>query len=809
MVFDKTISKQVECCMRHRLLAGFVGITAVLWGQTAAPQKPAAAKPAVGGLPATRATLDQYCVTCHNQKAKVAGLQLDKMDLAHVAESAETWEKVVRKLRAGMMPPVGAKRPDPATYESLRVSLENELDRAAATKPAIVAPGIHRVNRTEYANAIHDLLGLDIDPAEYLPVDDSSYGFDNIAASLSVSPALVSGYMSAAGKISRLALGMATSPTQKKFSVPADRSGESQVDGLPLGTRGGMLIKYFFPADGEYMISWIPVRGVHGELYGNLKGEKLEVRLDGARVKLFDVDKLPATTNNDKNEVRLTVKAGLRRVGVTFLATTQVPGDDLNQHSLRSVIEPTILAGYHFAQELGQVVIAGPYNGTRSKDLETRRRILACEPASDTEEISCAKKIISNLAREAFRRPLAPTDVEVLLSDYQQGRNHGDFESGIQRVLQAVLADPEFIYRLEGAPENAKSGQPYRISDPELASRLAFFLWSSPPDEELLGLASEGKLKNPVVLEQQTKRMLADSRSHALAANFAGQWLQLRNLPSSVPIMLDFPDFDDNLRLSFKTETEMLFESIMREDRSVVTLLDADYTFVNERLARHYGIPNVYGNEFRRIKLDGALDVRRGLLGQGSIELVTSLANRTSPVQRGKWVLMNILGIIPPDPPPNVPALKESESGVVVETSMRQRMESHRANAVCASCHKMFDPIGFSLENFDAVGKYRTAEFDQLIDVSGQLVDGTKFTGPVGLRAALLKYSPQFVQVATEKLMTYALGRGVEYYDMPTVRAIDREADRNNDRFSALVLGIVKSGPFQTNVKPAEAVARK
>jgi hypothetical protein len=437
---------------------------------------------------------------------------------------------------------------------------------------------------------------------------------------------------------------------------------------------------------------------------------------------------------------------------------------------------------------------------------------MVCQHAAESEEVPCAKKIISGLAREAYRRPVNSNDLEDLLSVYQLGRNKGDFETGIQRVLEAILSDPEFVYRDEAVPENVKPGQPYRISDLELASRLAFFLWSSPPDEPLLALASQGKLKNPAVLEQQTRRMLADPRSHALVTNFAGQWLQLRNLASAVPIMLDFPDFDDNLRQSFRTETEMLFESIMREDRNVVDLLDADYTFVNERLARHYGIPNIYGNQFRRIQLEGALEVRRGLLGQGSIELVTSLANRTSPVQRGKWVLMNILGIIPPDPPPNVPALKEGDSadgGAVVEQSMRQRMESHRANAVCASCHKMFDPIGFSLESFDAVGKYRTTDVGQPIDVSGQLVDGTKFTGAVGLRQALLKYSPQFVQVVTEKLMTYALGRGVEFYDMPVVRAIDREAERNGDRFSSLVLGIVKSAPFQMNVKPVETVARK
>ncbi len=798
--------------MSKGVLAGsLVLVTVVAWGQASASQKQTAI-PAGSSATALRSQLDQYCVSCHNQTAKIGGLALDKLDVSRIGENTQIWEKVVRKLRAGMMPPAGMKRPDPAAYEAMTVNLESEIDRAAAAKPSVVPPGIHRVNRTEYANAIRDLLALDIDASGFLPVDDSSYGFDNVAGSLNLSPALLEGYMSAAARISRLALGKETALKDKRFVSPGDRSQETHVEGLPIGTRGGMLIKYYFPADGDYVIAWFPVRDYNANLFGrNMKGEKVEVLLDGEQVATFDVDKLLSTTTKDKNEVRLHVRAGLRTVGVTFLATTQVPIDDLNQHNLRSVLSSGPVAGFVFAPQIGQVKIVGPYDATRPEDLASRRKILVCKPASASEEVSCAKQIISKLARQAYRRPPTATDLEVLLNDYQEGRNHGDFENGIERAIHGILADPEFIYRAEKPPANVKAGQTYRISDLELASRLSFFLWSSPPDDQLIALASQGKLRDPAILEQQTRRLLADPKSQALVSNFAGQWLQLRNLSSSAPIMLSFPDFDDNLREAFRRETELLFDSIVHEDRSVVDLLDNDYTFVNERLARHYGIPNIYGSQFRRVKLDGALEVRRGLLGQGSIELVTSLADRTSPVQRGKWVLMNILGIIPPDPPPNVPPLKQGDatpSGKsTLQLSMRERMDSHRTNAVCASCHKMFDPIGFSLESFDAVGKYRTTESDKPLDLSGQLVDGSKFSGPVELRQALLRYSPQFVRVVTEKLLTYALGRGVEYYDMPVVRGIVRDADRNSDRFSSLVLGIIKSAPFQMSVKEADKEA--
>jgi len=756
-------------------------------------------------LAAQRAVLDRYCVSCHNQKLKTAGLELDKLDLAHVPEQAEAWEKVVRKLRAGMMPPLGLPRPAPAAYEALTVSLEAELDRTAANHVHLLAPGLHRVNRTEYANSIRSLLDLDIDPSVYLPADDSSYGFDNVASGLGVSPALVEGFVNAATKISRLALGHEMSPGQKRYMALDDYSQEGHIDGLPFGTRGGMLVKHYFPADGEYVLSWGPVRRNTGGLYAaNRKGEQLEVLLDGERIKLYNLDTdIPQNTSQEKNEIRVPVKAGQHAIGLTFIATSYVPHNDVNRHFQRSVIDDSDIEGFTFYPQVSWVLVSGPFNAKRPSDTPSRRKILVCTPANAAEELPCARKILSTLARRAYRRPVSDTDLEILLSNYQAGRNQGDFENGIERGVQFVLAHPEFVFRGEKEPAGVKPGAAYRLSDLELASRLSFFLWSSGPDDELITVASQGKLKDPQVLEHQVRRMLADVRSHELVRNFTGQWLQLRSLPTSNPVTEFFPDFDDNLRQAFRTETEMFFESVLREDRSVVDLLTANYTFVNERLARHYGVPNVYGSQFRRVTLDGDLDVRRGLLGKGSTLLVTSIADRTSPVQRGKWVLMNILGVVPPDPPPNVPPLKETSNGgaAPLEQTMRERMEQHRQNPVCASCHKMMDPIGFTLENFDAVGAWRSTQFGRPLDPAGQLTDGTKIDGPASLRQGLVHYSPQFVRTLTEKLLTYALGRGVEYEDMPLVRSIVRDAARSDYHFTSLVMGIVRSAPFQMNRK--------
>jgi hypothetical protein len=683
------------------------------------------------------------------------------------------------------------------------VALETELDRTAGGKPHLLAPGLHRVNRTEYANSVRALLDLDIDPAAFLPADDSSYGFDNVASGLGVSPALVEGFVTAATKISRLALGHELSAGQKRYMVTDDYSQERHIEGLPFGTRGGMLVKHFFPADGEYVLAWGPVRRNTGGLYGaGRKDEKLEVLLDGERIKLYDLSKdIPQNTSQEKNEIRLQVKAGVHALGLTFLATTYAPHDDVNRHFQRSVIDGSDIDGFVFYPQVSWIQVSGPFTAKRPESTASRAKILLCKPASVSDELPCGRKILSTIARQAYRRPLKDNDVEVLLSNYQAGRNQGDFEDGIERGLQFILAHPEFVFRGEVQPPGMKRGQAYRISDLELASRLSFFLWSNGPDEELISLASQGKLKDSAVLERQVRRMLADSRAHELVKNFAGQWLQLRSLATSNPVTDFFPDFDDNLRQAFRTETEMFFESVLREDRSVVDLLTANYTFVNERLARHYGVPNIYGSQFRRVILDGDLDIRRGLLGKGSTLLVTSVADRTSPVQRGKWILMNILGVVPPDPPPNVPPLKETATNgaAPVEQTMRERMEQHRANAVCASCHKMMDPIGFTLENFDAVGQWRATQIGRPHDPTGQMTDGNKIYGPASLRQALVHYSPQFVRTLTEKLLTYALGRGVEYEDMPLVRSIVRDAGRNNYRFADLVLGIVRSVPFQMN----------
>ena len=753
-----------------------------------------------------RQMLDQYCVTCHNSRSKIGGVALDGIDLANAGAHAEVLERAVRRVRAGLMPPATAKRPDAATLASLAEGLEASLDRAAVT-PNLVAPGLHRLNRTEYANAVRELLGVEIDPAAYLPVDDTTSGFDNVAAGLTISPALVEGYMSAAGKISRLALGHATLPEEKRYLAPQDYSQETHVEGLPFGTRGGLLIRHHFPADGEYLFAWFPVRGNTGELYGaEAKNEQLIVLIDGERVGSFDMAKVPNGTDNDKNELRLKVKAGLRTVGFTFLANTHIPGDDLNQHYIRSVLDTTPIPGFVFSPQVSQVKILGPYNGTPATDTPSRRKILTCTPATPQQEAACARTILTRVARQAFRRPITPDDTKVLLEFYQSGRGQtGTFEDGIERGLQGILSDPEFVFRTEAAPARLRAGQSYRINDLELASRLAFFLWSTTPDDQLITLASSGRLSDPKVLDAQVRRMLADPRSRELVENFAGQWLQLRNLPSAAPSTQLFPDFDDNLRQAFRIEAEMFFDSILREDRSALDLLTADYTFVNERLARHYGIPNVYGSRFRRITLDAALDDRRGLLGKGAILLTTSNPDRTSPVLRGKWVLMNVLGVVPPEPPPDVPLLRQSDKmangqPVPLEISMRERMTEHRSSPTCASCHQMMDPIGFALESFDAIGRSRSQEWGKPLDVSAQLTDGAKFEGPAGLRQALLRYSPQFVNNLTEKLFVYALGRSVDHRDMPQIRAVVRNAKGANYRMSSLILGIVKSPAFTMNL---------
>jgi Protein of unknown function (DUF1592)/Protein of unknown function (DUF1588)/Protein of unknown function (DUF1587)/Protein of unknown function (DUF1585)/Protein of unknown function (DUF1595)/Planctomycete cytochrome C len=753
-----------------------------------------------------RALLDQYCVTCHNQRLKTGGLMLDQLDPARMSDHAEIWEKVVRKLRAGMMPPAGMKRPDAPVMESMISFMEKELDSNGV--PNLVPPGMHRLNRTEYTNAIRDVLGLQVDATKFLPPDDSTHGFDNIAGALTLSPALMEAYLSAAGKISRLAIGDVSAPTQAVFEVPADTAQNYHIVGLPFGTRGGILIKYQFPADGEYTFKVKGVTGYFQAVLGGVKGEQLEVTVDGERKKLFDWDKeISTTTGMGRSTQRIPVKAGVHTVGVTFLATNDVPGSELNRPFERTMNTPGSIPGFQFYPHVGQVWIEGPYNPAGASGSAAREKIFVCHPSTPRDEAPCARTILSTLIKHAYRHPATPADLAALTEFYQTGRGDGgSFDDGIEAALQRLLVDPEFVYRSEAEPAGVAPGDSYRVSDLALASRLSFFLWSSVPDDELIDLAAKGKLRDHAVLETQVRRMLADPKSEAFITNFTGQWLGVRSLQTSEPVVNLFPDFDDNLRAAYQHEVELFFGSVVREDRSILDLLTANYTFVNERLAKHYGIPNIYGSQFREVTLPADLDMRRGLLGKGALLTETSNAARTSPVTRGKWFLQTFLGVSPPDPPPNVPTLKEQpvdSTGNAKAPTMRQTMEAHRRNPVCASCHKIFEPIGLALENFDAVGAWRTMDGDSPIDASGVLVDGTKVEGVASLRDSLVRRSDQFVRVVTEKMMTYGLGRGVEYQDMPLVRSIVRDSARTNYNFSSIVLGIAESAPFQMNTKSA------
>jgi uncharacterized protein DUF1592/uncharacterized protein DUF1588/uncharacterized protein DUF1587/uncharacterized protein DUF1585/uncharacterized protein DUF1595 len=783
-------------------------------GSTPAQSPSSNSRPATSGteLPnpaAQRALIDQYCVTCHNARLKTADLLLDQLDLDHLGAHAEIGEKVVRKLRAGMMPPTGRRRPDQATLDGLIRAMESELDRAAVTH--LPPPGLHRLNRTEYANAIRDLLGLEVDATKFLPPDDSTRGFDNIAGALTMSPALMEAYLSAAGKISRLAVGDVSAPTQAVFDVPADTAQNYHIDGLPFGTRGGTLIKYQFPADGEYTFKVKGVTGYFQAVLGGIKGEQLEVTIDGERVKLFDWDKeIANTTGNGRSTPRVHVKAGLHNVGVTFLATNDVPGSELNRPFQRTMNTPGSIPGFLFYPHVGQVWIEGPYDAKGAPDTATRKKIFACRPATAKDEDPCARKILSTLARHAFRRPATAGDVKTLMEFYQDARNEGgNFDAGIEAALQRVLADFEFIYREEREPAGAPAGKSYRISDLALASRLSFLLWSSIPDDALIDVAAQGRLHTPAVLEKEVRRMLADPKSQALITNFTGQWLSVRGLKTVEPVVNIFPDFDDNLRNAFQREAELFFDAIVHEDRGVMELLTADFTFVNERLAKHYGIHDVYGPQFRRVTLPPELDMRRGLLGKGAMLTITSNAAHTSPVTRGKWFQTTFLGVEPPGPPPGVDtSLKEKVTGDTTGNlkvpSMRDVLDRHHANAVCASCHKIFEPIGLAFENFDATGAWRTLDDGNVIDATAVMVDGTKIDGVVGLRDMLVRYQEQFVRVVTEKLLTYALGRGLDDADMPAVRAIVRGAAPSQYRFSSILAGIVQSDQFQMNQKGSQ-----
>jgi mono/diheme cytochrome c family protein len=778
---------------------------------TAAPQQPAASGPPASNVAATqRALLDKYCATCHSERLKTGGIVLEKLDTTKVGDHAELWEKVAEKLRGGMMPPPGMPRPDKATLDGLATWAENELDRAWLVNSNPGRVGLHRLNRAEYGNAVRDLVGLEVDPGELLPADDSSAGFDNIADALTVSPVLLERYLSAAWKISSVAVGDPNiTPTTQTFRVRSDASQDQHIEGLPVGTRGGILVKFNFPLDAEYVFKVRFWSNTVNTVRGLEFPSRVEITLDGARVKLVTIggpeDANLGNTNptasaeqlSKRVETRIPVKAGPHTVTIAFLQKSTGPSVDLLEPFGREKLDPINTAGI---PEIDFLSISGPFNQSGPGDTPTRRAILTCRPQGNADPVPCARKILTTLGRKAYRRPVTDSETERLLTYFQHGRNEGGtFDAGIENALAFLLVNPEFLFRSETDPPGTVPGTAYRISDLELASRLSFFLWSSIPDDQLLTLAAQNKLRDPAVLEQQVHRMLSDKKADALTSNFLGQWLYLRNLKAAAPDQQIFPDFDDNLRQAFLRETELFVGNVMHEDRSVVDLLNADYTFVNERLARHYGIPNVYGDQFRKVTISNP--ARRGLLGQGSVLTVTSYANRTSPVLRGKWVLTNIMGTPPPPPPPVVPPFNETASGTV-----RQRMEQHRANAACAACHKVMDPIGFSLENFDAIGAWRTTDTGGAVDASGVLADGTPINGTSDLLNILAAHPEEFVRTMTKMLTTYALGRGTDYYDMPVVRGIVRDSARQNYRFSALVMGIVNSAPFQMKMtRPLES----
>jgi len=803
--------------------------------------------------------VNQYCVSCHDGDVNKGGLDLAAILRDDVVQHSGTWENAVRKMRARQMPPVGKERPSDRAYDEVVGRLSSSLDRAAAKHPN---PGrtdtFRRLNRTEYQNAIRDLLALDIDAAALLPKDDASHGFDNVTVG-ELSPTLLNRYISAAEKISRLAVGSSfRKPGGDTFRLRPDLTQEEHVEGLPPGTRGGTLLNYTFPRDGEYEIQIRLTRDRNEEIEGLREPHELEVLLDREQVKSFALAPPKGDRNFEKVDahlkVRVPVTAGPHQLGVTFLK---------NPSSLLESKRQPYLARYNMHRHprltpaIYQISINGPYDSTGPGESPSRRRIFVSHPGKKEDrksdagtyglspspligesagesagergengrnpsaiptvsgpghpspsvplpvegrgkpevlsEDDCAEKILSTLTRRAYRRPVTSTDLQKPMEFYRKAKAEGGFEAGIEAALNAILVNPEFLFRIEREPDGVASGAAYRLSDLALASRLSFFLWSSIPDDGLLAAAERGELRKPKVLEKQVRRMLADKRAENFASNFAGQWLHLRNLESFTPDLRLFPEFDDNLRQSFRRETELHFETLLREDRSVLDLLRADYTFLNQRLAKHYGIPNVYGSHFRRVALDKNSE-RGGLLRQGSVLTVTSYATRTSPVIRGNWILGNLLGTPPPPPPANVPTLKENT--VSDSLPMRARLAEHRANTACASCHNLMDPIGFALENFDATGRWRTLEDGQPIDVSGGLPDGSTFAGVAGLEAGLLKHPDLFVSTLTEKLLTFALGRGVGASDAPAVRKIVRDAQANDFRFSSVILGVVNSTPF-------------
>jgi hypothetical protein len=760
----------------------------------------------------------QYCVGCHSEKGKAGGLSLVNFDAAHADQNAEIAERMIRKLRAGMMPPPGARRPEPATLNAFATGLETTIDAAAALHPNPGHRVFQRLSRAEYARSVRDLLDVDVDVNAFLPPDTISAGFDNIADVQAMSPTLMEGYLRAASKISGIAVGDKTAtPTEVTVKVPRTQSQMHHIDGTPWGTRGGVSMMHTFPADGEYtfrvMLHSIPT----GELYGSVssRNEQIEIAINGERVALLDIDyKMDEKDPNGMNLTtpRIHVNAGPQHVTAAFIQRFEGPVDDLIapiDYTLADT-ESGDAVGITTLPHLRDFSITGPFTVTGVSDTPSRRKIFVCRPLSPTEEIPCARKIVSQLAGQAYRRVPSGEDVESLMTFYGDARKGRDFEAGIRAVVQALLASPHFLFRLEEMPSGARPGQNYRITDLDLASRLSYFLWATGPDAELLKIATNNTLHLPGVLDRQVRRMLADSRASAISTRFASQWLRLQDVDKIKPDALLYPSFDNELAESYKRETELFFDSIVREDRNVLDLLNADYTFVNERTAKVYRIPNIAGDTFQRVKVVD--ENRRGLLGQGSILMQTSIADRTSPVQRGKWIMEVLLGSPPPAPPPNVPPLDDTksatESGKTL--SVRERMEEHRKNPACNSCHRVIDPLGLSLDNFDVVGAWRIKDNGVNVDTTGKLYDGTELTGPVSLRQALLGHSDALIRNFTDNLMAYALGRRVEYYDQPTIRAVVKKAAQTDYRFSSFVLGIVNSPAFQmSKAEPVTTTAER
>ena len=756
---------------------------------------------------ARQTLVNQYCAGCHNDKVKSGGFTFSKLDLAHPEQNSDQAERVIRKLRAGMMPPVGLPRPEGNGLGNFAASLESAIDSAAAAHPNPGRPALHRLNRTEYRNSVRDLLNVNIDPATLLPPDDMSHGFDNMADVLTISPALMEGYIRAASRVASEAVGDRNiTAAMVTYKIPRVISQNGHIEGTPAGTRGGHAVTHNFPADGEYNFRVTFYYSLDGPLYGRVqaKEQKVEFSVDGERVALLDINPSMVLTD-DIRTPNIAVKAGPHRIAAAFIQKFDGMVEDVLSPPGLSLVDLNIAQypGLTPLPHLHDLSVSGPFRPTGVSETPSRARIFTCRPGSVADEIPCARKIIGALTRQAWRRPVTDADVEDLLTFYQRGRNGKDFDSGIRTALQALLASPEFVFRFERTPAGVSAGDNHRVSDLELASRLSYFLWSSAPDNQLITLAAQDRLKDPAVLERQVRRMLADPKAWALTANFASQWLHLQNLKDAQPDAYLYPNFNRNLADSMRRETEFFFDSVIREDRGVPELLTANYTFVDETLAKHYGIPGVLGTRFRRVEIPE--EHRRGLLGEAGILTLTSVSNRTSPVQRGKYVLEVLFGVAPPTPPPNVPPLREN-TGEGKALSVRQRQEEHRANEPCRSCHATIDPLGFALENYDPTGAWRTRDSGFPIDPQGKLFDGSDLNGPGGLRAALLSHSDSFLGTFTESLLAYGLGRVVDNTDMPVVRAIRREAARNNNRFSAYVLGIVKSAPFQMRRAESESM---